>query len=470
MHVRIVFFLAALLTAGIARDDTNSPAPLTAKAVAHLDLSVAGYKELSAMARRSDMVNFTIHFIDQDHILLTYNPKKMIRRLPECPPTHEDHFIQAAVLEVPTGKVLHSVEWYLHDGRRYLWPLGSGKFLLRRLNSLYEIDADLTEKLLYTSPQDLVWTSVTPDGKQVITETVESESRGKAKSKGVVRIEFRDAQSLTLQRVIKSEKQIQAEATSSGFASVIPGLSRRVWLIRFGPSEHERNNIARVRTERRAPDILYLSSNTMLIGRDSASQPGYSVSAFTVTGNRLWRQHWDEHRYSLLVERSEDGSRFAMSTLWPLNQPRAPAADSSHTPVEGLRQTVQVFNTASGDRLLTVDAEPVVLSGQNFALSPDGRKLAVLDGSAIDLYDLPEMSPEERAKYTAVKADVPGLYAPPTQAANNDQDAAFTAPEANGSVPENPPPAAANSSATGATGPTDRAPPIVRPASAAATG
>ena len=94
MHVRIVFLLAAF----VAADNANSPEPLTAKAVAHLDLSVAGYKELSAMARRSEMVNFTIHFIDRDHILLTYNPKKMIRRLPDCPPTHADHFIHAAGL------------------------------------------------------------------------------------------------------------------------------------------------------------------------------------------------------------------------------------------------------------------------------------------------------------------------------------------------------------------------------------
>jgi VWFA-related protein len=470
MHLRIFFFLAALVTAGIAADHTNSPAPLTAKAVAHLDLSVAGYKELSAMARRSDMVNFTIHFIDRDHILLTYNPKKMIRRLPECPPTHEDHFINAAVLEVRRGTVLHSVEWYLHDGRRYLWPLGSGKFLLRRLNTLYEIDADLSEKLLYTSPQDLLWTSVTPDGKQVIAETADSDGKGKAKSKGVVRIEFRDAQSMTVQRVIKSEKEIQVEATSSGFASAIPGLGRRVWLIRFGPSEHQRDNIARVRTQRRAPDILYPSSNTMVIGRDSASHPGYSVSAFTVTGNRLWRQHWDEHRYSLFAERSEDGSRFAISTLRPLNPPATPRADSSDTPMEGLKQTVQVFNTASGDPVLTVDAEPVVLSGQNFALSPDGRKLAVLDGSAIDLYDLPEMSQEERAKYTAVKADVPGLYAPPAPAVASDQEVAFTAPDANGAVPESLQLASANSSATGTTQPKDNPPPVVKAAGVATAG
>lgn len=437
----------------------NSNVPLQAPS-AQFDLSVTGYKELSAMARRSDKVNFTIDFIDSGHLLLTYNPKKMIVRLPECPPTHDDHFIHAAILDTRTGRVLRSADWYLHDGRRYLWSLGSGKFLLRKLNSLYLLDSDLNERILLNSPQDLLWVTVTPDGKQIVTETVDEEKSSKSKKK-LVRIEFRDSQTMAIQRVIKSEKEVHMEATSSGFASVVSGLSGKVWLVRFGPNEQQRENIARVRTRRRAPDLLYLSSNALLIGRDSASHPGYSVSAFTVTGNRLWRQRWNEHRYSLLVERSENGSRFAVSTLRPMDKPH-PDDDSSDPPEEGLEQTVQVFNTASGEVLLSVDASPVVLSGQNFTLSPDGRKLAVLHGSSVELYDLPEMSPDELAKYTAVKADVPGLYAPPAPPAENNDEAAFTAPDENGAPPDRVKPEVADaSSANSAQSP----PPGAAPAS-----
>ncbi|HKW18466.1 MAG TPA: VWA domain-containing protein [Terriglobales bacterium] len=395
------------------------------------------------MARRADKVNFTLDFIDSGHLLLTYNPKKMIVRLPECPPTHDDHYIHAAILEIDTGKVLSSVDWYLHDGRRYLWPLGSGKFLLRKLNSLYLLDSNLNEKLLLNSPHELLWVTVTPDGKQIITETIDDEHASKSKKK-LVRIEFRDSQTMEVQRVIKSEKEAHIEATSSGFASVIPSLSRKVWLVRFGLSEQQRDNITRVRTRLRTPDVLYLSSNAILIGRDSASHPGYSVSAFTVTGNFLWRQHWDEHRYSLLVERSEDGSRFAVSTLRLRGQ--SPGIGNNSSDLEGLEQTVQVFNTGSGEAVLSVDAMPVVLSGQNFALSPDGRKLAVLHGSSVDLYDLPEMSPDEKAKYTAVKADVPGLYAPRAPSEADSNEAAFTAADANGAAPANVNPEVTDSS------------------------
>ena len=444
MQSLIVLALAALFSLNALAQNTE-PAISSPQPSHRLDLSSAGYKELSAMARRSDKVNFTLDFMDGEHLLLTYNPKKMVNRLPECPPTHDDHLIHAAVLDAASGKVLRSADWYLHDARRYLWRLSSDKFLLRKLNSLYTIDANLQEKLLFTSSGGLLWVTATPDGKQIVTETLDNESNSKSKSKKIVRVEFRDSQTMAVQHVIKSEKEIHVEATSSGFASVVPGLTGRVWLIRFGPSEQQRDNIARVRTRRRAPDILYLSSNTLLVGRDSASHPGYSVSALTVTGNRLWRQHWDEHRYSLLVERSEDGSRFAISTLRAIDQPPvAPPQDPGEA--EGLEQTIQVFNTASGSPVLSVDATPVVLSGQNFSLSPDGRKLAVLHRATIDVYDLPELSPDERAKYTAMKADVPGLYAPPAPASQSgEQEAAFTAPDENGLAPERPQPTAANS-------------------------
>ena len=464
MPSRIVLILAALFSLAVVAEN---PSPPAAEPPQRLDLSVAGYNGLSAMARRSDKVNLTIDFVDRDRVLLTYNPKKMITRLPECPATHDDHFIHAAVLDSVSRKVLRSADWYLHDSRQYLWRLGSGRFLLRKLNSLYTIDADLNEQLLLTSPQDLLWVTVTPDGKQIVTETFDNDTNTKSKSKKTVRIEFRDAQSLAIQRVIKSEKEIHMEATSSGFASVIPGSSGRVWLVRFGPSEQQRDNITRVRT-RRAPDVLYLSSTALLIGRDSPSHPAYSVSAFTVTGNRLWQQHWSEHRYSLLVEHSEDGSQFAISTLRPIDQ--TPPASPDDPEDKGLEQTIQVFNTASGSPVLSVDASPVVLNGRNFSLSPDGRKLAVLHGLAIDLYDLPDLSPDERAKYTAVKADVPGLYAPPAQATEAaEEEAAFTAPDEDGLPPDRPQPAA-NSATSGAAqsitgGGSSQTPPGMKPAS-----
>jgi hypothetical protein len=100
----------------------------------------------------------SLNFVNADHILLTSTPR--IQRLPTCSPDHQDRLVHAAILEVPSGKVVKEADWYLHDRRRYLWLLSPGAFLLRRLNDLYIVDSSLHEKLLLSSPKDLLWVTL----------------------------------------------------------------------------------------------------------------------------------------------------------------------------------------------------------------------------------------------------------------------------------------------------------------------
>ena len=126
--------------------------------------------------------------------------------------------IHAAILELPSGNIVKESEWYLHDSRRYLWPLSAGRFLLRRLNKLYEVDADFHERLILDSPQPLVWISVTPDGKQIITETSPEPAPAgdHTNSDQRVKISFMDAESLAVRRVIEARGVVRMEAASSG--------------------------------------------------------------------------------------------------------------------------------------------------------------------------------------------------------------------------------------------------------------
>lgn len=425
---RVVFLgLALLLFVSPGPLSLISAQPESASNVSapkQIDLFAGGYQQQSAMERRSGKVNLTVDFLDDDHVLFTFNPRKLVRRLPECPPWHEDHLIHAAVLEISTGHTQRQADWYVHDARRYLWKLGSGQFLFRNLNTLYRMDSGLHTSLLQTFSDNLLWVFVTPDGKQIIVETPDTKSddraAAKTSSKTPVRIEFLDSDSLKVQRVIKSEKPVNVEAVSTGFSSVVPSFTGKVWLIRFGPDNSNRANIARVRTQR-TPDVLYPSTNTMLIGRDSSHGPGYSVSAFTLTGNRLWGERWPQYRYAPAIQRSEVGSRFAISTLRVLDSTNPDATDSQSSD-EGVEQQIQVFDTATGTPVFSTIATPVSLTGDNFALSPDANRLAVVHGTSLDVHDLPHLSPEEEAKYTAVKADVPGLYIPPAGTSNTEAE------------------------------------------------
>jgi VWFA-related protein len=186
----------------------------------------------------------------------------------------------------------------------------------------------------------------------------------------------------------------------------------------------------------------------LLIGRDSNSKSGYSVSVFTTTGNRLWRQHWDAHRYFPVLTRSEDGSRFAISTVRLVDVPPSAFADEQlPSQQEGLEQRIEVFNTASGTPVRSATAAPAMLNVQNFSLSPDGLRLAVLIGTQIEFYDLPEMSSEEQAKYSAAKSDVPGLYISQADTVQSEANGpAFTAADTEAEAATKEATASANSS------------------------
>ncbi len=421
---RAVFFrvvLGSIFSSALLAQAAPPATSEIRKAVAHIDLSTLGYREPSRVERLSDEASVSLDFVDQDHVLLTFNPRKLVKRGTGCPSDHDGHTVHAAILEVPSGKVVSERDWYLCDQQRYLWPLGSGRFLLRQWNSLYRVDSTLEPEPLMTSPEDLLWVAVTADHKQVMIETAETAKSGPVPPAGSAPapdqakphfvLEFLDLDSLAPVRTLRLDSIVDLEGTSAGYANFIH--KGDLWLLRFGPTPEERRNIARVRS-RCIPEVFYPSNQSLVIGRCSLNSNGYSVSAFTVSGRRLWRQRWDRYRYYPALSHSADSSRFGVSTLRLAPGSAGPPGDDADLN-HGLEQQVQIFETASGNPVETVAMSAPVLNGQNFSLSPDGRQLAVLAESAIELYDLPPIVEEEQAKFAALKADAPGLYLLPAQ-------------------------------------------------------
>jgi len=438
----LIFGCAALALAA----PQASPSPVEdSKPTRQIDLAKLGYQGLSEEGRLMTTANVTVNFVDDTHVLFTFNPKKLFQRDPACPPSHKDRIIQAQVIDLETGAVVRQASWYLHDERRYLWPLGDGHFLLRKLDSLYVLDQDLHEKLLLASPKQLLWTGVTPDGKQIMVETaVDASGKVKDAAKAKVRIDFLDANSLAVQRTIRISQVMPLEATSLGFGDAVRGMDGKIWLVRFGSGAKDRNDITRVRSGC-VPDLKFPTYNTMFVGRCSAAGSDYSVSVFTLTGHFLWREKWSQHRYEPIMERSEDGSRIAISTLMGSAADGTPVPEDQDWPQ--VQQSIRIMDAATGTRVLAMKSASAILKGQNFTLSPNGTQFAVLDGSALELFDLPAMSTDERVKYVALQADAPTLAAPATRSsadASSEADEVFDVAEQGSSEePAKVPPVAA---------------------------
>ncbi len=416
-----------LLLAGIrlipwlsAQDSLSTKVP--PKPAARIELSALGYREPSRLDRlNEDEASLSLQFVDANHVLLVFNRKGILQRLRDCPPDHDDRMMHAVVLELPGGKVVKEADWYLHDRRRFLWQLGPGKLLLRKGNELYSVDSTLHETRLMSSSRNLLSVSVTPDATQIVVVTAAPDASKATKPTsasptptGFV-AQFLDATTLEPQRSVPLTEPVHLTAISAGYSDLVH--KGDVWMLRFGAGAGKRRNLVRVRSHV-VPDVLYSSNNSFLIGRCPTVNCDYSVTAFSLTGHRLWQQHWPRYRFFPAISHSADNSRFAVSSLQlapystektnndPKNELGALLPDAAE--VDVFQQTVQVFDTATGDVALSVPVSPAVI-GENFAFSLDGRHLAVLEGSAMEWFDVPAESEHEQAQFATLKADVPDL-------------------------------------------------------------
>jgi hypothetical protein len=113
---------------------------------------------------------------------------------------------------------------------------------------------------------------------------------------------------------------------------------------------------------------------------------GNMLAALTTGGRILWENVTQGTSIWPLVSRSPDGSRLALETL-EVNHTVSARAPFDSTDVKG--QMVRIFDAATGDVALETPASPALDSGGNVAISPSGRRVAVLNAGAIQVFELP---------------------------------------------------------------------------------
>ena len=116
-------------------------------------------------------------------------------------------------------------------------------------------------------------------------------------------------------------------------------------------------------------------------------------------GDRLWEARMSAHEIWPLMVRSQDGSRLARETVVL----KFTLGSKVHTlaPEDVRGQIVRVIDAADGHVVLDAPANPTYDAGGNVAISPSGRRAAILNGGAIQVFDLPAAPPAP--KYRARK-------------------------------------------------------------------
>jgi hypothetical protein len=113
------------------------------------------------------------------------------------------------------------------------------------------------------------------------------------------------------------------------------------------------------------------------------------MGGFNLLAEAKWVFTTDDAPLWLSVDMAPDTGRFAVrNTLTTVGMQGSDRPDAD----EIRSQEIRVYGSREGEELLRVSSSPTQRPGGNFALSPDGLQLAVLNGLRIEIYRLPPVS------------------------------------------------------------------------------
>ena len=122
------------------------------------------------------------------------------------------------------------------------------------------------------------------------------------------------------------------------------------------------------------------------------------IAGFNLKGDAMWQQNFFDVQSEPSFAFAPAAGRFALERTIVSTMDSMAAVASG----EVNSQEVRVYQTYNGKQLFRVDCTPAVKAGQNFALSPDGLRLAVLRETMVahkatadyDAYSAKEMAVE----------------------------------------------------------------------------
>lgn len=346
----------------------------------------------------------SLDFLDENHLLFTFRVPGLIHREAGAKQDSEEHQIRAVVLSLPAGTVLAEALWTVHDHARYLWMLKDGHFLLRDRDGIMQGDASLELKPLLQFPGPLLWLELDPTQQFMVTNSLEpvapAAKPGDASSASTT---ASGADADGPQPVGQADVVVRILRRDSGQVMLVSRVRSTVHLPinAEGYLEGQRANSGHWML-----NLKYFGGGSKVLGRmDSICSPTFDfvsqqevlatacaplgeekLVAMSTDGRKLWDGLTTNNTIWPLVITAADGSRLAREAL-AVTHPVNPYSPLSQEDIKG--QLVLVFDAANGKMELATSASPALDAGGNVAISPSGRRVAVLNDGAIQVFDLP---------------------------------------------------------------------------------
>ena len=343
----------------------------------------------------------SLDFLDENRLLFTFRAPGLIHR---TTPGEEERQIRAEVLTLPQGSLETEALWTLHDHERYLWMLHDGHFLLRDQDTLKEGNAKLELRPLLQFPGPILWMEMDPGQQLLVTDShepadlkpqtgrvgspataeasVSTDISGATGERDIV-LRILDRASGRVRLVSRVRTTVHLPVNSDGYIETLHG-NGQDWMLNLDYFTGGSKILGKLSSSCQPP-IQFVSHDVAVVNT-CAPDTGRRLVAVSMEGRRLWEAASPPTQIWPLLVMSPDGSRIARETLSLEHSVDDFAHPLDAQVIKG--QLVEVFDAIAGTLVLKAPASPLLDGGGNVAISPSGKRVAVLNAGAIQIYDL----------------------------------------------------------------------------------
>ena len=352
----------------------------------------------------------SLDFLGENQILFTFRVPALLRRVPGADQSDERE-IRAVVLDLPSGALDSERSWTVYDRARYLWMLNDGHFLFRVGNDLLEGDATLNLTPLLRFPGPLLTVDMDPGQHYLVTNSREpvrpaaqagaadspaqrdssgdgpDEDAGEASTPPDIVVRIMDLATKRVLLVSRVRNLIRLPINNDGYLGSLrgKGVEWGVDLNHFSGGDTVLGNVKSACM----PDLDFISQ-TELLATACNDNGDDALVAMNTSGQTLWIDLTPDRLIWPLLTMSPDGQRFVRESLYVSHSINAFNPLGSDD-IKG--QWVKVFDAATGKVVFESPATPILDAGGNVAISPSGRRVAVLNAGAIQIFELPPPAP-----------------------------------------------------------------------------
>lgn len=344
--------------------------------------------------------SLTISYLGSNRLLFTFNPHLLVPRTTADIALPKLHLVRAALIDLPTMKVVRSVDWRVQDTHQYLWPMGPDHVLVHVGGELRLCDRDLRveQKLSLNGP--LAFVAVAPSGaymavgivrerhsEEIHRELRDAEDREPEED---VEVKVLDSSFHPLASVMRSSREVAPVLSEEGEIR-IPTIGKNRWRVAEYSWTGQRRILTQVGSSCR-PEAASVPPNLLFITGCERLGDGKWFRMLRPDGKLVLKGESQSTEKGHTASGASGSNIFALGII-ELTKAIDDSAAFRSSDLKSLR--VAVYRVDNGKKVTGVtipDPLPVV---QTFALSPDSRHLAILESDQIAFYSFPEVSERE---------------------------------------------------------------------------